>query len=138
MNYLMRADGGSRGNPGPAASGAVLYKKKGVEWEEIDTSTKYVGVTTNNVAEYTAIVIGLMMAQKHKVDSLRVELDSELAVRQLTGVYKIKQPHLRELAEEVWSLVEEFEEVDFNHIRREKNTRADELVNQVLDARNGA
>jgi ribonuclease HI len=134
MKYLFQADGGSRGNPGPAASGAVLFKKHGLDWREIDTATKYLGRQTNNVAEYTAIIIGLEMAQKHGVTELRVELDSELAVRQLTGVYKIKQPHLRELAEEVWALVEEFEEVDFHHIRREKNTRADELVNQTLDA----
>ena len=135
MTFLMRADGGSRGNPGPAASGAVLYQVENGKEIEIDTAQKYVGETTNNVAEYTAIVIGLEMAWKNNVKKLRVELDSELAVRQLTGVYKIKQPHLRMLADEVLDLADQLEEVEFHHIRREFNTRADELVNEVLDRR---
>lgn len=132
MKYILRADGGSRGNPGPSASGAVLYEVSGGE-KEVAAIGQCIGVATNNTAEYTAVVLGLEMAIKHGVEELRVELDSELAVRQLTGVYKIKQPHLRILADKVQGLAAQLKKVEFHHIRRERNMRADELVNIALD-----
>lgn len=134
MKFVLRADGGSRGNPGPAASGAVLYElRHGVE-QEVATAVLYLGETTNNVAEYTAIIIGLNAALAHGVKELRVELDSELAVKQLNGEYRIKQAHLQDLAMKVRFHVAQFRTVTFHHIRREYNKRADELVNITLDS----
>lgn len=125
------ADGGSRGNPGPAASGAVLYAEDGSVLEEIGT---YLGISTNNVAEWTGLLEGLRAALELGVDDLTVRLDSELVVRQLNGVYRVKHPGLIPLHQEAKRLLRRFARVDVGHVRRAENAAADKLVNQVLDA----
>ncbi|HBU27954.1 TPA: ribonuclease H [Candidatus Uhrbacteria bacterium] len=130
MHALLFTDGGSRGNPGPAGSGAVLFDEKN---EVMDEATLYLGTTTNNVAEYTAIIIGLEMALAHGVTTLDSYMDSELAVKQLSGQYRVKNPGLAKLWIQVRELASRFERIHFVHVRREQNTHADALVNKVLD-----
>ncbi|EKD33032.1 MAG: ribonuclease H [uncultured bacterium] len=127
---ILFADGGARGNPGPAGSGAVLYSKDG---KEIATVSKYIGNTTNNQAEYTAIVLGLSKAMELEAEEVDVYLDSELAVKQLNGQYKVKNPEIAKRFLEVHNLRLKFRNVRFSHVRREKNSRADELVNNAID-----
>lgn len=131
MKATLYADGGSRGNPGPAASGAVLYGEDGEVLEEIGT---FLGVTTNNVAEWTALIEGLKAALARGVDDIRVRLDSELVVRQLDGAYRVKHPGLIPLHAEAKTLLRKFAHHDVQHVRRNANKAADALVNQVLDA----
>lgn len=130
MEYTLFTDGGSRGNPGPAGSGAVLLNPDGVECA---VAKRYLGTATNNVAEYMAIIIGLQMARDHGVTDLTVCMDSELAVKQLNGAYRVKNEALARLFLEVKELVRAFHRVTFKHVRRERNTRADELVNNAID-----
>ncbi|MBI2024567.1 MAG: ribonuclease HI family protein [Candidatus Harrisonbacteria bacterium] len=123
-------DGGARGNPGPAAIGAVVGGKKYGE---------YIGETTNNVAEYKALAFALKKAKaligkaKAKQTEVVCYMDSELLMRQLTGVYKIEDEGLQPLWLEIWNLKLDFKNVEFKHIPREKNKEADKLVNQALD-----
>jgi ribonuclease HI len=131
VKATLYADGGSRGNPGPAASGAVLYDENGDVLREIGT---YLGVTTNNVAEWTALLEGLRAALSVGVDELRVRLDSELVVKQLSGAYRVKHPGLIPLYNEAKQLLRRFAEVEVRHVRRAENAAADALVNSVLDA----
>jgi len=130
MTYKLFSDGGARGNPGPAAIGCVLYRGD----EEIDRISQYIGETTNNQAEYRAILAGIEMALKHKLKELDCFLDSELIVEQLNQRYKVKDKELAKLFVKVWNLTLEFDKISFTHVRREKNKRADALVNQALDA----
>jgi ribonuclease HI len=125
------ADGGSRGNPGPAAAGAVLYADDGEVLEEIGT---FLGVTTNNVAEWTGLLDGLKAALARGVDDLTVRLDSELVVKQLSGAYRVKHPGLIPLHAEAKALLRKFGRVDVRHVPRKENKAADAVVNQVLDA----
>jgi ribonuclease HI len=125
------ADGGSRGNPGPAASGAVLLDPAGELVEEVGA---YLGVATNNVAEWTALVLGLEAAGKRGIQRLRVRLDSELVVKQLRGEYRVKHAGLRPLYQRACQLLRGFTEVDIKHVPREQNKLADGVVNRVLDA----
>ncbi len=131
MKATLFADGGSRGNPGPAASGAVLYDESGEVLEEIGL---FLGVTTNNVAEWTALVAGLKAALAREVSELAVRLDSELVVRQLSGQYKVKHPGLIPLHAEAKALLRKFAATDVQHVRRKQNAAADAVVNRVLDA----
>ncbi len=126
----MFADGGARGNPGPAGSGAVLYDESG---KEIATVKKFLGKTTNNVAEYTAVIIGLEHAKKLGAKRVNAYLDSQLVVRQMTGEYRVRQPHLQTLYLKIQGLCMGFEHVAFHHVPREKNERADELSNEAMD-----
>jgi ribonuclease HI len=125
------ADGGSRGNPGPAAMGAVLVDDAGTVLREIST---YLGVATNNVAEWSALVAGLEAAVELGVRELSVRLDSELVVKQLDGSYRVKHPNLQPLFTRARILLRNFEKVDVAHVRRKLNKEADALVNQALDA----
>jgi ribonuclease HI len=125
------ADGGSRGNPGPAASGAVLFDERGEVLEEVGV---FLGVTTNNVAEWTALIEGLKAAIARGVDDLAVRMDSELVVKQLSGAYRVKHPGLIPLHAEAKTLLRRFAHVDVRHVRRKENAAADAVVNQVLDA----
>ncbi|HEV2262018.1 MAG TPA: ribonuclease HI family protein [Candidatus Rubrimentiphilum sp.] len=124
------ADGGSRGNPGPAASGAVLVDGSGRVLHEVG---HFLGVATNNVAEWTALQLGLEAALEHGVNALAVRLDSELVVRQLSGQYRVKHPDLQPLHLRVKSLLRKFQHVDIQHVRRKDNALADAVVNRVLD-----
>jgi ribonuclease HI len=130
----MYADGGSRGNPGPSASGAVIFDlEKGEEGDVLAEVTKFLGNTTNNQAEYMAIVIGLRAALKLGIEGIEVRLDSELAVKQLNGIYRVRNKEIAKRFAEVDELRQQFREIRFLHIRREFNTVADSLVNQELD-----
>ena len=130
----MYADGGSRGNPGPAGSGAVLKALDGdQEGEVIANVKKFLGETTNNQAEYTAIIIGLEKAQELGVEEVDVVLDSELAVKQLNREYKVKHPEIAKRFLEVWNLQQGFKKVTYRHVRREFNKEADALVNECID-----
>jgi ribonuclease HI len=124
------ADGGSRGNPGPAASGAVLVAPDGTILDEIG---RYLGRATNNVAEWTALCLGLERAAERGIRRLDVRLDSELVVRQLLGVYRVKHADLQPLHRKAQSLMRRFEHVDVKHVPRRENALADRLVNDVLD-----
>ena len=131
MPATLYADGGARGNPGPAAIGVVLRDSEGAE---LDTISRSMGETTNNVAEYTAVIEGLKLAHARGVTDLEVKLDSKLVVHQLNGEWKIKSDALRGLAVEAKRLVNRFQEVKLEHVARGKNSDADKLVNQALDA----
>ncbi len=126
----MFADGGSRGNPGHAASGAVLYAEDGSPLGEVGV---YLGIATNNVAEWRALVAGLEKARELGVDEIAVRMDSELVVRQVTGVYKVKHADLIPLWTKARSLLRDFKSVDVQHVRRKDNAAADAVVNAVLD-----
>jgi ribonuclease HI len=131
VKATMFADGGSRGNPGPAASGAVLFDEGGAVLREVGT---YLGVATNNVAEWTGLVTGLEAALELGIDDLAVRLDSELVVKQISGQYRVKHEGLIPLHAKAKILLRKFARVDVQHVRRKENAAADALVNQVLDA----
>ena len=130
MEATLFADGGSRGNPGPAASAAVLIAPGGELVEEIGA---FLGVATNNVAEWTALLLGLEAASKRGIRHLNVRLDSELVVKQLRGEYRVKHAGLQPLHQQAVRLLRGFESVDIAHVPRKQNVMADRLVNRVLD-----
>lgn len=129
---VVYTDGGARGNPGPAALGVVIGSH---EYGE------KIGNATNNVAEYRAVIFALKKVKqlvgnkKAEEAEVEVRMDSELIVRQLNGIYKIKEPDLQPLFIEVWNLRLDFKKVDFKHVPREKNKQADKLVNEALDGK---
>lgn len=131
MKAVMYTDGGARGNPGPAGAGAVLFSPSGDVLGEV---ADYLGKATNNVAEYTAIVRGLALAQTLGVTELDVRMDSELAVKQLNGLYRVKNEALAALYLQVKRAAQAFTRITFTHVRREQNTHADRLVNNAIDA----
>lgn len=131
MKATLFADGGSRGNPGPAASGAVIFDESGAVLREVGT---YLGVATNNVAEWTGLITGLEAALELGVEEIAVRLDSELVVKQISGVYRVKNEGLIPLHAKAKVLLRKFEAVDVQHVRRKLNAAADAVVNQVLDA----
>ncbi|MBX4187736.1 MAG: ribonuclease HI family protein [Candidatus Doudnabacteria bacterium] len=130
MKLILHTDGGARGNPGPAGIGVVIADDKG---KVIKLIKEYVGEGTNNQAEYKALLKGLKEASAMNAEEVICNMDSELVVKQLTGLYKIKEPGLQVLASEVLSLTGKFKQIKFHHVRREKNVEADKLVNEVLD-----
>jgi ribonuclease HI len=125
------ADGGARGNPGPAGIGVVLRGESG---EVVGEIARGIGQTTNNVAEYTALVEGLKLALEAGVTEVRVHMDSKLVVSQVTGEWKIKSDGLRRLAVEARRLLGRFESWTIRHVSRELNADADKLANQGMDA----
>jgi len=124
-------DGGSRGNPGPAAYGFVLEAEDGTV---LDARGEAIGVATNNVAEYSALVAGLERAVEVGVDELDVVSDSELLVKQMRGEYKVKNRALQELFLDASRLARRMQRVSYIAVRREHNELADSLVNEALDA----
>jgi ribonuclease HI len=131
MLVRIHTDGGSRGNPGPAASGAVIRDAAG---EVLARVSRYLGKTTNNQAEYTAIIIGLESARTLGATEVDMAMDSELAVKQLNGQYRVKNPDIAKRFVEVHNLARDFKKVTFRHVRREFNKEADALVNECIDA----
>lgn len=127
---IVHTDGGSRGNPGPAAAGFVIDD---VEGQRLCARAFYLGESTNNVAEYTALVRALEAAQALGAEQVTVYSDSELLVRQMEGRYKVKSALIRPLFARAQALVGEFEACDIMHLRRENNKDADGLVNRALD-----
>jgi ribonuclease HI len=124
-------DGGARGNPGPAASAFVLEAEDGTVLEARGTS---IGVATNNVAEYRALVDGLRRASELEVSELEVVSDSELLVKQMRGEYRVKNEALRALHREASTLAGGIGRVTYTAVRREHNELADRLVNEALDS----
>ncbi len=133
MEFSLFTDGGSRGNPGPAAWAFVLYDAQTIIAEE----SGYLGSTTNNVAEYTACLEGFRYVAKHFGGEHQITCfaDSELMVEQMSGRYKIKSPHLKVLVTQIHEIANLQDKVTYKHIRRERNTEADALVNRELDKR---
>ena len=134
MKAKLSTDGGARGNPGPAAYGYVLETPDGTL---LDARGETIGVATNNVAEYRALVAGLEAALARGVTELEVVSDSELLVKQMRGEYKIKNEALRALADEAERLEDRLGRVTYTAVRREDNELADRLVNEALDATSG-
>jgi ribonuclease HI len=128
--YQANIDGGSRGNPGPAAYGVVIREGSGAVVARLK---KYIGQNTNNVAEYFGLIAALDYAQTHGVKALRVESDSELMVKQMRGQYKVKSGDLKPLFERAKKMTQGLESFRIEHVYREQNREADELVNQALD-----
>jgi ribonuclease HI len=128
-------DGGARGNPGPAGIGVVFWKEdEGGNRSHLMDFKEYIGEHTNNFAEYSALIAGLEKAKGLNFDHVRCFLDSELVVKQLQGLYKIKEETLKPLASKVLALSNKFKTVTYTHIPREKNVAADKLVNLAIDA----
>ncbi len=128
LKAILYTDGGARGNPGPAGIGAVL--KVGGEIKEYK---KYLGEATNNQAEYRALILGLEKAKEAGAGEIECYLDSELVVKQMKREYKVKDADLAPLFVKVWNLSLGFKKISFQHVRREMNQRADDLVNKAID-----
>ena len=129
---IIYTDGGARGNPGPAGIGVVICSTEN-EDRIISTAKKYIGKTTNNQAEYQAVVLGLQEAKKLKAEEVEVRMDSELVCFQINGIYKIKNVDFQDSFIKIWNLRQSFKKIIFKHIRREKNKLADKLVNDAID-----
>jgi ribonuclease HI len=127
----VNVDGGARGNPGPAAIGAVVRDCAGAIVEE---RGEKIGRATNNVAEYRALMLGIELAAAHGADELELIGDSELIVRQVEGKYKVKDATMKELHAQVKAALAPFDQWSIRHVRREHNADADRLVNAALDA----
>ncbi len=133
-HLVMYTDGGARGNPGPAGIGVVFYlEDENGKRLELETLKEYIGEQTNNFAEYTALIKGLQRASAIGKKIVLCYLDSELVVKQLNGLYKVREESLKPLISEVLKLMHNFKNVTFTHVHREKNVLADKLVNQAID-----
>jgi ribonuclease HI len=137
MNFTLYADGGARGNPGPAGSGAVVFDTAGKRVVEV---SDYLGIATNNIAEYEAVLRGLTKLKASYPEGyfstmpVVVRMDSELVIKQLNGIYKVKHPNLVPRFLEVRNLVARaFPQITFEHVRREFNKDADALANEAMD-----
>ncbi len=129
MNHSLYFDGASKGNPGKAGSAAVLYEGE----KEVAVSSKYIGPRkTNNEAEYMGLIIGLILCIQLRIKRVKIYGDSQLVIKQMTGEYAVKNERLKVLYEDVRKLLANFENVTFEHVRREKNARADQLANEAV------
>jgi ribonuclease HI len=132
--FRANIDGGSRGNPGPAAYGVVVRDGGG---ELVAKLKKYIGRMSNNVAEYYGLIAALDYAQSHKIKALHIESDSELLVKQMRGQYKVKSADLQPLFERARKMSQGFDSFRIDHVYREQNREADALANEALDAAEG-
>jgi len=132
MKLIIYTDGGARGNPGPAATGIVIKDELG---KILESFGEYLGEQTNNFAEYSALIAGLAKAEKLGAKEVQCFLDSELVVKQMQRIYKVKEPTLQKKFIEAYNLTTKFNKVTFKHIAREYNKEADKIVNEVLDQR---
>lgn len=135
MRFTIYGDGGSRGNPGPAGSGAIIRNETG---ETVATVSEFLGVATNNVAEYTAVLRALetlaaTLESKATDAEVHVRMDSMLVVKQMTGEWKLKHPGLKPLAARVGELAGLFKSVSYEHVYRDFNKDADRLANEAMD-----
>ncbi len=128
--YRANIDGGSRGNPGPAAYGVIIRDGRG---EIVARLKKYIGRMTNNVAEYYGLIAAMDYAQSQAIRALRIESDSELLVKQMRGQYKVKSEDLRPLFERAQKMSKAFDSFRIEHVYREQNREADALANEALD-----
>jgi ribonuclease HI len=131
VKVVIHVDGGSRGNPGPAAGAAIVSSPDG---ELLDQAAELVGVATNNVAEYRGLLLGLQRARELGATEVELINDSELVARQLTGAYKVKHPDMRPLHSQAVAALGAFERWSIRSVPREQNAQADALVNAALDA----
>lgn len=132
-SLIIYTDGGARGNPGPAAVGAVIYNENKGKVCEI---SERIGETTNNQAEYKAVIEALKKAVELKAQEIKFYLDSELIVKQLNREYKVKNSELAPLFIKIHNYSLQFKKITFKHIPRELNKEADKLVNKALDGKN--
>ena len=130
QKLVLHVDGGARGNPGPAAIGIVVSTPSG---EVVRTCSETIGETTNNVAEYRALLRGLELAAEHGAREIHLINDSELVARQLTGVYKVKHPAMQELHRQALAALRGFDSWSIESVPRAQNAEADSLVNEALD-----
>ena len=135
--FILYTDGGARGNPGPAAAGAVIYDAASQKIEEFSS---FLGIATNNQAEYQAMILGLGHIQKiigdeHIAKEVNVDMysDSELIIKQLKGEYRVKNKALKPMFAKLQELISKFNQVSFQHVPRHNNKEADKLVNIELD-----
>lgn len=128
--YTAHVDGGARGNPGPAGYGVVIHDPHGKKIAEL---SQYLGHQTNNYAEYSGLLSVLRYAIAHHIHSLKIISDSELMVRQMKGIYKVRHPELRKLYDEAQHLTAQIEHVEIRHALREHNQTADRLANEAMD-----
>lgn len=128
--YTAHIDGGARGNPGPAGYGVVIHDPSGSKVAEL---SEYLGHRTNNYAEYQGLLAALRYAHENGIKALKVVSDSELMVRQMKGIYKVKHPELRKLYDEALPLVRRLEHFEIRHALREHNQDADRLANEAMD-----
>jgi len=134
-NYLVaHTDGGARGNPGPAGYGVVIHDARGAK---VAALSQYLGKHTNNFAEYQALIGALEYAVAHGPKALKVVSDSELLVRQIKGIYKVKEPTLRDLHTRARQLIRKLEWFDIEHVLRGHNREADDLANAAMDKGSG-
>src|SRR5262245_1465324 len=131
MRLIVNVDGGSRGNPGPAAVAAVATDSSG---EQLIERAETIGVATNNVAEYRALLLGAEVAKSLGADQVEFVADSKLIVEQVKGNWKVKQEHLRPLRAQALEALEGFGSWTIRHVKRGENERADQLLNDALDA----
>ena len=131
MKLVVHVDGGSRGNPGPAAAGAVLSTSDG---DVVDEAKHFIGEATNNVAEYEGVLLGLQRAKALGATEVELVNDSELVAKQLTGAYKVKHPAMKPLHAQAREKLSGFERWSIRSVPRAQNADADALVNQALDA----
>jgi ribonuclease HI len=130
MRLVLYADGAARGNPGAAGAGAVLYDEKGTVVAEL---ARPLGHATNNMAEYSALILGLEEAKRRGATAIDVRMDSLLVVQQMRGLWRIKHPGLTPLALRAGALLASFPEREIRHVPREANAAADELSNRAID-----
>jgi ribonuclease HI len=128
--HIAHVDGGARGNPGPAGYGVAIQDETGHPVAEL---SEYLGHRTNNYAEYQGLLAALRYAAENHVKALQVVSDSELMVRQMKGIYKVRNPDLRKLYDEAQQLVRRLEHFEIRHAMREQNKTADRLANEAMD-----
>jgi len=134
--YTIYTDGGARGNPGPAGAGAVIFDKN---MKSVVEASKFLGIQTNNIAEYEAVILGLaklteLVPEKDQEQTeVTLRLDSELVQRQIIGQYRVKDAGLYKKYLEVRNLMNTFPKITFEHVRREQNKEADQLANIAMD-----
>ena len=128
--HTAHIDGGARGNPGPAGYGVVIHDPAGRKVAEL---SEYLGHHTNNYAEYQGLLAALRYALANGIRTLRVVSDSELMVRQMKGIYKVKHPELRKLHQQAQQIVRKLDHFEIRHARREHNREADRLANEAMD-----
>jgi len=131
VNVVVHVDGGARGNPGPAAIGVVVSGPDGEVLEEV---AEPIGIATNNVAEYRALLRGLERARALGAREIEIVNDSELVARQVSGAYKVRHPAMKPLYAEAMAALSDFDRWRIRSVPRAENARADELVNEALDA----
>ena len=131
-NLILETDGASRGNPGLAGAGIIIRDDRG---QKVESHFEFLGVHTNNQAEYRALIEGLKAVTRHQPTAVTVKMDSELVVRQMSGQYRVRNPDLLPLYAEAMELAMALPDVNFVHVPRENNPGADHLANVAIDSR---